>query len=46
MRIAQKGVIFQTSARITIHIAVVSWDSQGTYSCRAPIWVSSALSEP
>ena len=29
MRIAQNGVIFQTSARTTIHIAVLSWESHG-----------------
>ncbi len=30
MRIAQNGVIFQTSAMTTIHMAVLSWESHGT----------------
>src|SRR5665647_165478 len=43
---ATSGVVFQTSARITMFSAVVGSPSQAWYSGMIPIWVSRALSAP
>ena len=45
-RMATRGVSFQTSATITIHIARSLSESHGWYAWSTPVWVSNALSAP